>query len=152
MHVLCMNNKRLGKDALFFHSLYLSLSHTQVERFSVSARGKDLLVNADLTVAHGRRYGLVGPNGKGKSTLMKLIAKRRVPIPEHIDVLLVEQEVIGDERTALEAVVSADVKLMKLTEEEARLTKIAQEAEEKGGLSERCKGLCWVTSIELSNW
>ena len=115
----------------------------QVEKFSVSARGKDLLVNADLTIAHGRRYGLAGPNGKGKSTLMKLIAKRRLPIPEHIDVLLVEQEVIGDERTALEAVVSADVRLMKLTEEETRLTKMAQEAEEKGGLSDH-----WRYSID----
>ena len=35
----------------------------QIEKFSISARGKDLFVNADLHITHGRRYGLVGPNG-----------------------------------------------------------------------------------------
>ena len=35
----------------------------KIERFSISARGKDLLVNASLQITAGRRYGLVGPNG-----------------------------------------------------------------------------------------
>lgn len=51
------------------------------------------------------RYGLAGPNGKGKSTLLRLLAKRQIPVPEAIDVMLVEQEVTADDRTALEAVV-----------------------------------------------
>jgi ABC-type molybdenum transport system ATPase subunit/photorepair protein PhrA len=38
-----------------------------------------------------QRYGLVGPNGQGKSTLMMHIAHKRLAIPEHIDVLMVEQ-------------------------------------------------------------
>lgn len=36
---------------------------TQLERFSISAHGKELFVNADLLIVAGRRYGLVGPNG-----------------------------------------------------------------------------------------
>lgn len=35
----------------------------KIERFSLSARGKDLFVNASLNITAGRRYGLVGPNG-----------------------------------------------------------------------------------------
>jgi ATP-binding cassette subfamily F protein 1 len=35
----------------------------RVERFNISAKGKDLFVNADLIIANGRHYGLVGPNG-----------------------------------------------------------------------------------------
>lgn len=35
----------------------------KIERFSISARGKDLLINASLQITAGRRYGLVGPNG-----------------------------------------------------------------------------------------
>jgi ATP-binding cassette subfamily F protein 1 len=35
----------------------------RVERFNISAKGKDLFVNADLLIASGRHYGLVGPNG-----------------------------------------------------------------------------------------
>lgn len=35
----------------------------KVENFNISAKGNDLLVNATLVIAQGRRYGLVGPNG-----------------------------------------------------------------------------------------
>jgi ATP-binding cassette subfamily F protein 1 len=35
----------------------------KVENFSISAKGNDLFVNANLLIASGRRYGLVGPNG-----------------------------------------------------------------------------------------
>jgi len=65
-----------------------------LENFSVSARGKELLKSASLRISHGRRYGLVGPNSMGKSTLLKLLAWRQVPVPRNIDVLLVEQEII----------------------------------------------------------
>ncbi|XP_058079953.1 ABC transporter F family member 4-like [Magnolia sinica] len=92
-----------------------------VENFSVSARGKELLKNASVKISHGKRYGLVGPNGKGKSTLLKLLAWRKIPVPKNIDVLLVEQEVVGDDRTALEAVVSANEELIKLRREVAAL-------------------------------
>ena len=62
----------------------------------------------------GRRYGLVGPNGRGKSTLLKLLARRQIPVPGDVDVLLVEQEVAGSEQSALQAVVAADVELVQL--------------------------------------
>lgn len=35
----------------------------KVENFSIAAKGQDLFVNANLLIANGRRYGLVGPNG-----------------------------------------------------------------------------------------
>ncbi|CAN4081435.1 unnamed protein product [Withania somnifera] len=92
-----------------------------IENFSVAARGKELLKNTSVKISHGKRYGLVGPNGMGKSTLLKLLAWRKIPVPKNIDVLLVEQEVVGDDRTALEAVVSANEELIKLREEAASL-------------------------------
>lgn len=92
-----------------------------IDNFSVSARGKELLKNASVKISHGKRYGLVGPNGMGKSTLLKLLAWRKIPVPKNIDVLLVEQEVVGDDRTALQAVVSANEELVKLRQEVAAL-------------------------------
>ena len=38
------------------------------------------------------------PCRRGKSTLLRLLAKRQLPVPENIDVLLVEQEVVGDDK------------------------------------------------------
>ncbi|XP_061376004.1 ABC transporter F family member 4 [Gastrolobium bilobum] len=92
-----------------------------IENFSVSARGKELLKNTSVRISHGKRYGLVGPNGMGKSTLLKLLAWRKIPVPKNIDVLLVEQEVVGDDKTALEAVVSANDELVKIRQEVASL-------------------------------
>ncbi|MBA0821727.1 hypothetical protein Gotur_000863 [Gossypium turneri] len=92
-----------------------------IDNFSVSARGKELLKNASVKISHGKRYGLVGPNGMGKSTLLKLLAWRKIPVPKNIDVLLVEQEVVGDDRTALHAVVSANEELIRLREEVSAL-------------------------------
>ena len=45
-------------DALFEYT-----TDIKIEKFSLSARGKDLFVNATLAITSGRRYGLVGPNG-----------------------------------------------------------------------------------------
>lgn len=86
------------------------------------AKGKLLLDKTHLTISSGRRYGLVGPNGTGKTTLLKMLARRQIPVPENIDVLLVEQEVVADQRTALEAVVEADIELIELRKEEKELT------------------------------
>ena len=63
----------------------------QVHNLTIRAKGKALLESTVLTVSQGRRYGLVGPNGKGKSTLLRMVARRQVPVPDSLDVLLVEQ-------------------------------------------------------------
>ncbi|NXV38815.1 ABCF1 protein, partial [Rissa tridactyla] len=96
-------------------------SDIKLEKFSISAHGKELYVNADLYIVAGRRYGLVGPNGKGKTTLLKHIANRALSIPPNIDVLLCEQEVVADETPAVQAVLRADTKRLRLLEEEKRL-------------------------------
>lgn len=110
-----------------------------VENFSVSARGKELLKNTSVKISHGKRYGLVGPNGMGKSTLLKLLAWRKIPVPKNIDVLLVEQEVVADDRTALEAVVSANEELVKIRKEVADLQNSAS-AEEKDSYDDDVEG------------
>ncbi|TQE06301.1 hypothetical protein C1H46_008070 [Malus baccata] len=66
----------------------------------------------------------------GKSTLLKLLAWRKIPVPKNIDVHLVEQEVVGDDKTALEEVVSANEELVKIRKEVADLQNSAS-ADEK---------------------
>ena len=93
----------------------------KIENFSISARGNDLFVNANLHVTNGRRYGLVGPNGMGKTTLLKHIANRQLAIPPNIDVLLCEQEVQADEKCALEILLDADQKRVSLLDQQKKL-------------------------------
>ncbi|XP_032997454.1 ATP-binding cassette sub-family F member 1 [Lacerta agilis] len=110
-------------------------SDIKLEKFSISAHGKELFVNADLYIVAGRRYGLVGPNGKGKTTLLKHIANRALSIPPNIDVLLCEQEVVADETPAVQAVLKADTKRLKLLEEEKRLQTLLEKGDD--GAAER---------------
>lgn len=74
----------------------------RIENFDVSFGNKVLLQNADLLLAHGRRYGLVGRNGLGKTTLLRMISEKQLKIPSHISILHVEQEVIGNDTMALD--------------------------------------------------
>lgn len=52
-----------------------------------------LLQGADIVLAYGRRYGFVGRNGLGKTTLLRMISSGQLRIPSHISILHVEQEV-----------------------------------------------------------
>lgn len=65
----------------------------KIENFDISFAGRRILTDANLTVAFGRRYGVVGKNGIGKSTLLKAMSRREIAVPPHISILYVEQEV-----------------------------------------------------------
>ena len=81
----------------------------KVDGVDVSIGGKRILTDTTLTLSFGRRYGLVGQNGIGKSTLLRSLSRRELAIPTHISILHVEQEITGDDTPALQAVLDADV-------------------------------------------
>jgi ABC-type dipeptide/oligopeptide/nickel transport system ATPase subunit len=74
--------------------------------------GTDLLQNASLTLARGRRYGLMGRNGCGKTTLLTFIAQRSIEgaVPKKMTMLLVRQEIIGNDLSPVETVLKSDAK------------------------------------------
>ncbi|KAL7419557.1 hypothetical protein Q5752_005468 [Cryptotrichosporon argae] len=82
-----------------------------------------ILSGATLSMAYGRRYGLIGRNGIGKSTLLRHMALREVPIPTHISTLYVEQEVVADDTAAIDLVLNADVWRHKMLTDEVELNK-----------------------------
>lgn len=94
----------------------------RIENFDVSYGNKVLLQNADLLLANGRRYGLVGRNGLGKTTLLRMISGKQLQIPSHISVLHVEQEVVGNETTALNSVLECDFERTRLQNEEKEIS------------------------------
>lgn len=118
-------------DAQSYEEFYMAVNPLQtggsagkskdikIDNIDVSIGGLRILADTTLTLAYGHRYGLVGNNGIGKSTLLRALARREVPIPTHISILHVEQEITGDDTPALQAVLDADVWRKILLKDEA---------------------------------
>jgi ATP-binding cassette subfamily F protein 2 len=99
----------------------------QVDSFSLQTYGVELIADTRLELNYGLRYGLLGQNGSGKTTLMDAIGSGEVPIPKHMDIYHLRNEVHASETTALAAVIS-DV-----STEKERLEKLAEDYLEKQG-------------------
>ncbi|GME88701.1 hypothetical protein B5S28_g3209 [[Candida] boidinii] len=85
---------------------------------SLLFHGKVLLQDSTLELNYGQRYGLLGENGCGKSTLLRAIAEREYPIPENIDIYLLNEPAEATEYSALEYVVrEAEAELARLEKE-----------------------------------
>jgi len=98
----------------------------QVRNVNVALdNGTTLLESGELKFAYQRRYGLIGENGVGKSTLLKHIANEDMPdFPSHMRVLHVRQEVpahLSQELTVIDAVLQSDVERNHLLETEKEL-------------------------------
>lgn len=92
----------------------------KIDNMAITFHGSEMLKDTKLELNSGRRYGLIGANGCGKSTLFAAIAEREIPIPDHIDIFYVSREMPASKKTALEAVKEVD-------SERIRLEKLADE-------------------------
>jgi len=84
-----------------------------------------LILGGTLDLIYGRRYGFVGRNGLGKSTLLRVMANRNLVLPSHIRILHVEQEIEGSDTIALDSVLECDERRNALLNEEKELNKRA---------------------------
>jgi ATP-binding cassette, subfamily F, member 3 len=84
-----------------------------------------LLDGATLALSPGGRYGLIGANGVGKSTLLKKIASGALQnFPAYLSVLYVQQEVIGSSKSVLECVLESDRERSDLLRLERKLSEL----------------------------
>lgn len=96
--------------------------HLTLQPINVNIGPLTLIENASLTVSPGNRYGLVGRNGLGKTTLMKFINSSLVRgIPDDLLIIHVEQEAPISERNVLDSVLDTDVERTELLAELNRL-------------------------------
>ena len=99
----------------------------KINSVSLVFHGKVLITDTTLELNYSRRYGLLGENGCGKSTLLKAIDKREFPVPEQVDIYLLNEGAPPSDLGALEWVVR------EAEHEMERLDKLAEEILEKNG-------------------
>lgn len=99
----------------------------KISSASLVFHGRVLITDSTMELSFGRRYGLLGENGCGKSTLLKAIAAREYPIPEHVDIYLLNEGAPPSDLGALEWVVT------EAENEMERLDKLAEKLLEEEG-------------------
>mmetsp|Transcript_32749 Transcript_32749/g.83665 ORF Transcript_32749/g.83665 Transcript_32749/m.83665 type:complete len:614 (+) Transcript_32749:169-2010(+) len=114
----------------------------KIDSFSMGLNGVELIQECSIELTIGRRYGLIGQNGSGKTNFLECLALREVPIPNHMDLYHLHEEAEPSDMSALDAVVDyIRVELKKLEQleeqimettgpEDERLTAIYERMEE----------------------
>lgn len=106
-----------------------------LDDITIRIAGRLLIENAGVRIPTGKRVGLVGPNGTGKTTLLRAILGEQtmesgdVSIPRGAKIGTVAQEAPGGDRPAIEAVLAGD-------EERARLLEEAETATDAGRIAD----------------
>ncbi len=114
----------------------------RVVNISYGIGGRTLFESASCHIPSGHRVGLVGANGTGKTTLLRLILKEAeldggdITIQSHARVGIVAQDAPGGETTPLDATLQADEELTSLTLEAKTATDATRIAEIHGRLQE----------------
>jgi ATP-binding cassette subfamily F protein 2 len=85
----------------------------KISAFSLALHGAVLVEDTIIELNQGARYGLLGRNGCGKSTFLKCLAAREVPIPSHFDTYLLAHEAPPSEMSALDYVIDSALQEIK---------------------------------------
>ena len=99
----------------------------KITNFSMTMNGRVLIDECDIELTIGRRYGLIGQNGSGKTNFLECLAMREVPIPDHVDIYHLKTEAEPSDRSAIQCVID------ELVEEMERLNKFEQHLLENFG-------------------
>ncbi|CAM9838240.1 unnamed protein product [Ascophyllum nodosum] len=103
-----------------------------VKNFNINVGGLELLDSADLKLSYGRKYGLIGRNGVGKTTLLRHMASYDIEgFPRHHRVMHVRQEIKASEKTVIQVVIDSDVERLLLMKKEKEI--IERQSRRDGG-------------------
>lgn len=92
-----------------YEKLTYNINILSINNFKLSIDGKTLFDDSSLSFSYGQRYGLIGKNGYGKTSLLKQF--KYICDDNKLRMLYVEQELILDERNPLQFIIDSNIKL-----------------------------------------
>lgn len=98
-----------------------------------------LFENISAKFGNGNRYGLIGANGCGKSTFMKILSGALVPTSGNVSITpgqkvgtLSQDQFAFEEYSVVDAVIMGDVELWKIKQERERIYAMPEMSEDDG--------------------
>jgi ATP-binding cassette subfamily F protein 1 len=108
-----------------FEKFTYNLNSLSLSNFNLSINSKSLFEDSSLTLSYGQRYGLIGKNGYGKSSLLKQF--KNICNEDKIRILYVEQELILDNRTPVQYILDSNVKLKYYQDQVDMITELIEQ-------------------------
>ena len=140
--MMAMSDVQINHDRNESHKVDIN-----IPTFTIHIGGKTLLEDANLKIAFGRRYVLIGRNGVGKTTLLNHIARKEIDgMPKHIQIVHVEQEVIINDNELLYEVLSCDKQRLDLLNEFDEINKALETKKDESEIKRLTKRLEKVNS------
>jgi len=106
---------------------------------SIQFGAKPLFENVSVTFGNGNRYGLIGANGCGKSTLMKILAGQLEPSVGNVSVdpnarvgQLAQDQFAYEEYRVLDTVIMGYKRLWEVSQERDRIYALPEMSDEEG--------------------
>jgi ATP-binding cassette subfamily F protein 1 len=113
-----------------------------INSITIQVPTKTLITDSELKIIYGTKYGLIGRNGHGKSTLLTQIATKQILIPKSLTTFIVEQELEFDkDKTIYEIVSDANFKKNKLLEKINLIEHDSEQFERYNKLMEKLNNL-----------
>ena len=126
-----------------------------VNNLSLNFTGTPLFSNVNVKFTPGNCYGIIGANGAGKSTFLKILSGEiepstgEVSIPENIRMSVLKQDHFAyDEYTVLDAVIMGNPRLYEIMKEKDELYAKADFSDEDGIKASELEG----EFAELNGW
>lgn len=127
----------------------------QVSNVSLQFGGTTLFKDVDLKFSSGNCYGIIGANGAGKSTFLKILCKDLEPttgevvIPKETRLSVLKQDHFAyDEFTVLDTVIQGNMRLYEIMKEKDELYAKEDFSDEDGARAAELEG----EFAELNGW
>jgi ATPase subunit of ABC transporter with duplicated ATPase domains len=126
-----------------------------VSNVSLNFDGSDLFKNVNLKFTPGNCYGIIGANGAGKSTFLRILygelepSTGEVTVPENVRVSVLRQDHYAyDDFTVLDTVIQGNPRLYEIMQKKDALYAKPDFSEEDGVLASELEG----EFAELNGW
>ena len=127
----------------------------QVSNVSLQFGGTTLFKDVDLKFSQGNCYGIIGANGAGKSTFLKILCKELEPttgevvIPKQTRLSVLKQDHFAyDSFTVLDTIIQGNMRLYEIMKEKDELYAKEDFSDEDGARAAELEG----EFSELNGW